>query len=124
MDTEGNFRPERVEAIAERFGLDPTETLENVIVTRVFNHEQQIERAHVRGRCTVVIPWVLEHTNSRYFAYLPKRQPPRIFSKKIRDFHGLEAVCCEGLCRQTISMFEHRPRCEQSVMSRSSVSDS
>lgn len=48
MDTEGNFRPERVEAIAERFGLDPTETLENVIVTRVFNHEQQMERAHVR----------------------------------------------------------------------------
>eukprot|EP00903_Cladosiphon_okamuranus_P012088 g11347.t1 len=46
MDTEGNFRPERVEAIAERFGLDPTETLENVIVTRVFNHEQQIERTH------------------------------------------------------------------------------
>ena len=38
---------ERVEAIAERFGLDPTETLENVIVTRVLNHEQQIERAHV-----------------------------------------------------------------------------
>lgn len=50
MDTEGNFRPERVEAIAERFGLDPSETLENVIVTRVFNHEQQIERAHVRLR--------------------------------------------------------------------------
>lgn len=48
MDTEGNFRPERVEAIAERFGLDPNETLENIIVTRVFNHEQQIERAHVR----------------------------------------------------------------------------
>lgn len=48
MDTEGNFRPERIEAIAERFGLDPTETLENIIVTRVFNHEQQIERAHVR----------------------------------------------------------------------------
>ncbi|CAN0108235.1 unnamed protein product, partial [Hapterophycus canaliculatus] len=45
MDTEGNFRPERIEAIAERFGLDPAETLENIIVTRVFNHEQQIERA-------------------------------------------------------------------------------
>lgn len=48
MDTEGNFRPERIEAIAERFGLDANETLENIIVTRVFNHEQQIERAHVR----------------------------------------------------------------------------
>lgn len=48
MDTEGNFRPERIESIAERFGLDAGETLENIIVTRVFNHEQQIERAHVR----------------------------------------------------------------------------
>ncbi|CAM9395321.1 unnamed protein product, partial [Choristocarpus tenellus] len=45
MDTEGNFRPERIEAIAERFGLDSNETLENIIITRVFNHEQQIERA-------------------------------------------------------------------------------
>lgn len=48
MDTEGNFRPERIESISQRFGLDPNETLENIIVTRVFNHEQQIERAHVR----------------------------------------------------------------------------
>ena len=58
MDTEGNFRPERVEAIAERFGLDPNETLENIIVTRVFNHEQQIERAHVSalGECVLLVP--------------------------------------------------------------------
>lgn len=58
MDTEGNFRPERVEAIAERFGLDPNETLENIIVTRVFNHEQQIERAHVSFRSTAA-PWLV-----------------------------------------------------------------
>lgn len=43
MDTEGNFRPERIESIAERFDLDPDQTLENIIICRVFNHEEQIE---------------------------------------------------------------------------------
>lgn len=43
MDTEGNFRPERIEAIATRFGLDSEQTLENVIVARVFSHEEQME---------------------------------------------------------------------------------
>ncbi|CAM9347062.1 unnamed protein product, partial [Discosporangium mesarthrocarpum] len=56
MDTEGNFRPERIEAIAERFGLDPSETLENVIVTRVFNHEQQIERAKASDKISNKFP--------------------------------------------------------------------
>jgi hypothetical protein len=60
-DTEGNFRPERVESIAERFGLgkatfdhskvppfeeilrvDTEQTLDNVIVCRIFSHEEQM----------------------------------------------------------------------------------
>ena len=43
LDTEGNFRPERIEAIANRFGLDSEETLENIIIVRVFSHEEQME---------------------------------------------------------------------------------
>ena len=35
IDTEGTFRPERLKAIATRFGLDPEEVLENVIYARV-----------------------------------------------------------------------------------------
>lgn len=42
LDTEGNFRPERIESIAERFGLDVEQTLDNVIVCRVFSHEEQM----------------------------------------------------------------------------------
>jgi RecA/RadA recombinase len=42
LDTEGNFRPERIESIAERFGLDVEQTLENIIVCRVFSHEEQM----------------------------------------------------------------------------------
>lgn len=43
LDTEGNFRPERIEAIAERFGLDVEQTLDNIIICRVYSHEEQME---------------------------------------------------------------------------------
>jgi meiotic recombination protein DMC1 len=43
LDTEGNFRPERIEAIAERFGLDAEQTLDNIIICRVYSHEEQME---------------------------------------------------------------------------------
>ena len=36
IDTEGNFRPERIESIAHRFGLNQLETLDNIIVCRVY----------------------------------------------------------------------------------------
>jgi meiotic recombination protein DMC1 len=42
VDTEGNFRPERIESIAERFGLDVEQTLDNIIICRVFSHEEQM----------------------------------------------------------------------------------
>lgn len=41
IDTEGTFRPERVRDIANRFGLDPEEALDNVIYARAFNSEHQ-----------------------------------------------------------------------------------
>jgi meiotic recombination protein DMC1 len=31
IDTEGTFRPQRIRAIAERFGVDPTTALENIL---------------------------------------------------------------------------------------------
>jgi DNA repair protein RAD51 len=43
IDTEGTFRPERLQAIAERFGLDPQVALENVAYARAHNSEHQME---------------------------------------------------------------------------------
>lgn len=43
IDTEGSFRPERLKAIAERFGLDPAVALENVACARAHNSEHQME---------------------------------------------------------------------------------
>nr|KAJ3419490.1 Meiotic recombination protein dmc1 [Polyrhizophydium stewartii] len=43
IDTEGTFRPERIEAIAARFGLDPEATISNVMYARALNSEHQYE---------------------------------------------------------------------------------
>jgi len=43
IDTEGTFRPQRLQEIAERFGLDPEVALENVAYARAHNSEHQIE---------------------------------------------------------------------------------
>ncbi|KAL1612652.1 carboxymethylenebutenolidase [Paraconiothyrium brasiliense] len=43
IDTEGTFRPERITQIAERFGLDPEQTLENITYARAVNSEHQME---------------------------------------------------------------------------------
>ncbi|KAH7825012.1 putative Meiotic recombination protein DMC1 [Monocercomonoides exilis] len=41
IDTEGTFRPERIEPIAVRYGLDPGAVLDNIIFARAYTHEQQ-----------------------------------------------------------------------------------
>lgn len=43
IDTEGTFRPERCKAVAERFGLDADEALENVSFARAFNSDHQMQ---------------------------------------------------------------------------------
>ncbi len=43
VDTEGTFRPQNLVKIAERFGMNPEEVLENVICARAHNSEQQLE---------------------------------------------------------------------------------
>lgn len=46
VDTEGTFRPTKLTAIAERFGMDPEEVLSNIICARAHNSEQQLELLH------------------------------------------------------------------------------
>jgi len=38
-----NKRPERIKAIAERFGVDPDQALENILVARALTSEHQME---------------------------------------------------------------------------------
>jgi len=41
VDTEGTFRPERLVSIAERYGMNPEDVLENVTYARAYNAEHQ-----------------------------------------------------------------------------------
>ena len=41
IDTEGTFRPERLEPAARRFGLNPDEVLDNVAYARAYNSDHQ-----------------------------------------------------------------------------------
>ena len=42
IDTEGTFRPERIEAIAKAKDMDPEKTLDNIMVIRATTTEQQV----------------------------------------------------------------------------------
>lgn len=43
IDTEGSFRPERIRSIAERFKLNPDEVLKNIVYSRAYNSEHQLQ---------------------------------------------------------------------------------
>ncbi|PHJ21612.1 dna repair protein rad51 [Cystoisospora suis] len=43
IDTEGTFRPERIVAIAKRFGLNASDCLDNVAYARAYNCDHQME---------------------------------------------------------------------------------
>ncbi|KAG8801193.1 Meiotic recombination protein dmc1 [Serendipita sp. 398] len=43
IDTEGTFRPDRIRAIADRFGVDGEAALSNILYARAFNSEHQME---------------------------------------------------------------------------------
>lgn len=66
IDTEGTFRPQRLQGIAERFGMDPSVALENVAYARAHNSEHQTEVSfHVPGPCLLYPPFYLtdaQHT--------------------------------------------------------------
>ena len=44
IDTEGTFRPARLNDIAERYGLDGAKVQDNVMIARVYTTEQLLER--------------------------------------------------------------------------------
>jgi meiotic recombination protein DMC1 len=56
IDTEGTFRPERVKEIAEEFGLNSTDVLDNVLFARVNTCDQQMEIVNRAAAAIVADP--------------------------------------------------------------------
>ncbi len=49
IDTEGTFRPERLLAVAERYGLNGSDVLDNVAYARAYNTDHQSQLL-IQGR--------------------------------------------------------------------------
>lgn len=45
IDTEGTFRPDRIKAIAERFGIDPEAALENILYSTLTSYATRLFHA-------------------------------------------------------------------------------
>mmetsp|Transcript_11777 Transcript_11777/g.21477 ORF Transcript_11777/g.21477 Transcript_11777/m.21477 type:complete len:219 (-) Transcript_11777:121-777(-) len=51
VDTEGSFRPERLQPICERFGVDYSSVLDNILVARVYTTDRQMDiPTHVEAK--------------------------------------------------------------------------
>ena len=73
IDTENTFRPERIQQMAPRFGLDPEETLKNIIFAEAYtsnhqtvllqNADEVIKENNIR---LIVVDSVTSHFRSEY----------------------------------------------------------
>ena len=73
IDTENTFRPERIQQIAPRFGLDPDEALKNIIFAEAYtsnhqivlleNADEVIKESNIR---LIIVDSVTSHFRSEY----------------------------------------------------------
>lgn len=96
IDTEGTFRPERIRQMAEAFGMNPEQTLQNIYVARAYNSDHQILLVEKLGDVIrkhhiglVVVDSVTSHFRSDYTGRgtLANRQ-----QKLNRHLHALQKL--------------------------------
>ncbi|WVO18163.1 meiotic recombinase Dmc1 [Cryptococcus depauperatus] len=61
IDTEGTFRPDRIRAVADRFGVDSAMALDNVLCARAWSSEQQ---------CDLLVDLAIRFVEDRSFKLL------------------------------------------------------
>jgi len=59
VDTEKSFRHERIEAIAQRYNMDPSSVLDNIAVATAQNTDQQMELIKMASKLCASEPYVI-----------------------------------------------------------------
>lgn len=59
IDTEGTFRPNRLVLIAERYGLNPNDCLDNVAYARAYNAEHQMKLLELAAKMMLELRFLL-----------------------------------------------------------------
>lgn len=62
IDTEGTFRPVRMLSVAERFGLNGEEVLDNIAYARAYNSDHQMQLLVQASAMMAESRWVTTHT--------------------------------------------------------------
>ena len=97
IDTENTFRPERVEQIADAFGLDREEVLRKIHIARAFNSSHQILMAEkinelIQSGCNVrlvIVDSLMAHFRAEYVG----RESLAVRQQKLNQhLHALQQV--------------------------------
>lgn len=121
MDTENTFSIPKVVAIAERFGMKPQETLNNIVVARVYNSDHQllaiqrsVEQIKQHNIRTIIVDSLVAHFRSEYLGrdmLAPKQQKLakflRILFARCRQFNAVGVCTTQAVANPT--PYQHRP---------------
>jgi len=64
IDTEGTFRPVRMLAVAERYGLNGEEVLDNIAYARAYNADHQLQLLVQASAMMAESRWVFRLTST------------------------------------------------------------
>lgn len=91
IDTEGTFRPERLLAVAERYGLSGSDVLDNVACARAYNTDHQSQLLIQASAMMAESRYALLIVDSatalyRYYWNINERQPKRLLQHHVWHF--------------------------------------
>ena len=106
IDTEGTFRPERIESMAKGIGMDPKKALGNIFVARAYNSDHQIllaekavNMAKEKRVRLVVVDSLMSHFRADYsgVSMLARRQQKlnthlHDLQRKLADIHNIAVL--------------------------------
>lgn len=112
IDCENTFRPSRIEDICNNNSFDPSETLDKIFVTRVFNSNSQIlildqlEKFKAKNKIKlIIIDSITTHFRSEYLGrgFLSERQ--QLLNSHLKDLHlfSIKNDCAIVITNQVMS---------------------
>lgn len=109
IDTEGTFRPERIQKIAHRFNLKATDVLDNIVYARAFNTDHQLEllveasALMVESRFAMII---VDSVTALYRSeYVGRGELAARQSHLLRSLRALQVYCASKLSAMNCSAF-------------------
>jgi DNA repair protein RadA len=112
IDTENTFRPERIEEIAEGYGLDKTEVLKKIYVARAYNSDHQMLLAEKAKEIIkekkirlIIVDSMMNHFRSEFIGRGTLADRQQKLNKHLHELQKLSDSfnCCIYITNQVMS---------------------